>query len=644
MRKKNMILLLVLLFVLIALPFISSSKTSTGKLQAIATIQQRKELTKNDLIFDLTQELNATVILKIQFIGFESSMINLSALEGDLYNTLSHPKNPPLEDISFAFEFSFATKNKTETLKDYISSIAINGTNTGYDLDIDLLLDDLNSGNRSNIFIPRDGMSINAELVEDYLYQHFYQEPVNETSYTFFIANFSEFDSADHSLEHWYDTSGIDLDSEQPITWWYSGYGNLSKRAAMGWGGNYRFCYLDVSARSWYLDYVKTAWTALGGDGSELYYKYPDLDNLTQTFDPHTTEGQAKIQQYLSDWINSYIGNIFSKPVSSKVCIYQTVSLQVKVFENLTDNGFALEDITWCINQSKIFNQLQSDLPWINFDVKVEWTKLSDYPDLFDYLQSRIEEDIDGKYIEVWPEVFNYLSNHRSDYFNLETAGFVLPCYFFITNEVGFRYGGISFAGLGGMGWEILLATQNSLFENGQLDQPRRGMSQVMIHELGHSLGLPHPHSGTFGWGSSFVADVMSYFAMEPGYSTFYQDAIGCAQTEANFHYALTEYETALQLYADAGEPQALNDLITQIYDSLTLIPTYYKQMDYNQSATKAFVVREQLQQLFDTLQNTGTSSSKTLTSTSYFGISLAIVLPVFILTKKVLRRRKDVN
>lgn len=639
-----MILLPVLLAILIGLPIISSSKTSTGKFQATgATIGQNKWLTENDFSFDLTQKLNSIVLLKIQFIGFENSTINLSALEGQLYNSIGHPKDPPLEDVNFAFEFSFTAEDKTNALKDYITSIAVNGTNTGYDLDIDLLLEDLNSGNRSNIFIPRDGMSINAELVEDYLYQHLYQEPVSETSYTFFIANFSEFDSTDHSYEHWYDTSGIDLDSEEPITWWYSGYGNLSKRAAMGWGGNYRFCYLDVSARSWYLDYVKTAWTALGGGGSELYYQFPDLDNLTQTFDPHTTEGQAKIGQYLSDWINSYIGNVFSKPVSSKVCIYQTVSVQVKVFENLTDNGFALEDISWCINQSKIFNQLQSDLPWINFDVKVEWAKLSDYPDLFDYLQSRIEEDIDGKYIEIWPELFYYLSNHRSDYFDLETAEFVLPCYFFITNDVGFRYGGISFAGLGGMGWEILLATQNSLFENGQLDQPRRGMSQVMIHELGHSLGLPHPHSGTFGWGSSFVADVMSYFAMEPGYSTFYRDAIGCAQTEANFNYALAEFETALQLYSDAGEPQALNDLIMQIYDDLTVIPTYYKQMDYNQSATRVFLVREQLQQLFDALRSTE-SASETLTSTSYFGISLVIVLPVLILTKKVLSRKKDVN
>jgi len=66
----------------------------------------------------------------------------------------------------------------------------------------------------------------------------------------------------------------------------------------------------------------------------------------------------------------------------------------------------------------------------------------------------------------------------------MHAADVVLPCYFFLTDEIAFTYYGTSFAGLGGMGWEILLGTQYSIFDNAIIGEPRRGYSRVMIHEL----------------------------------------------------------------------------------------------------------------------------------------------------------------
>lgn len=524
--------------------------------------------------------------LKIEFIGYNEELINETAIVSELKDDFSFYSYKPHSNFHFNFEFSYASENETNDLEDFIVSVGNNGTGTGKKINTTLLEEDLISGERSDIFLPADGMSIDAELVEDYIYDNLYTEPVNDPGYTLYILNYSQLDTLDHSLEHWYDVEGVSSDTNESISWWYSGYGNLSKRSAMGWGGNYRFCFLDLSARSWFFDYINTAWKDYFDLGDESYYNYPDLDNLTQTFDMETLEGKEKLTEYLIDWINTYLGNVFSGPVSNPP-LGRSISLQVKVFNNLTLNGYAEEDLIWCISQNRILDQLENDFPWINWLIDIEWVELTDDPSLFDYIQNSINIDPNGiKYVEVSNGLFSYLQNDLDAHFNLSLADEVLPCYFFLTNEVHFRWNGISFAGLGGMGWEILLGDQNSIFEDGVVTEPRRGMSSVMIHELGHSLGLPHPHSSTYGWGSAFVADVMSYFAYEQSFSTFYKDAIGRAHSDGHYLSALMKREQALALYEGLEIPEVINETFDQVDSLLEAIPSYYQQMDYNSSAT----------------------------------------------------------
>jgi hypothetical protein len=329
------------------------------------------------------------------------------------------------------------------------------------------------------------------------------------------------------------------------------------------------------------------------------------LDNFTQSFDLDTLEGQGNYTQYLAEWINSYAGNVYSRPTYSDMPTGQSVSLQVLVFNNLTNNGYAEEDIDWCISETKIYDQLNEDLPWIDWDINVTWAYLSDYPYYYNYIQNNYAVDVDGKYIEVSAGLFSILDSDLEDHFNLSKSDVVLPCYFFLTNEVSFKWGGTSFAGLGGMGWEILLGTQNSIFENGDINLKKRGMSDVMIHELGHSMGLPHPHGFTYGWGSSFVEDTMSYFALANGFSTFYIDAIGTGHTEVNYYYAQDEYETALQLYHDSNLTSIeLTNIMVEINATLAAIPTYYSNMDYSSSASMAFYARDLIANMVDYIDN----------------------------------------
>ncbi|MHA1740283.1 MAG: hypothetical protein ACTSXA_08145, partial [Candidatus Heimdallarchaeota archaeon] len=139
------------------------------------------------------------------------------------------------------------------------------------------------------------------------------------------------------------------------------------------------------------------------------------------------------------------------------------------------------------------------------------------------------------------------------------------------------------------------------------IGEPRRGYSRVMIHELGHSLGLPHPHDGSWGWGASYVAEVMSYFAINDGFSQFYID--GVARTHANYHFynADIEYLDAIDLFAQLGAPAHVEQLLDTIDQLLDTVPGMYLQMDYSGAANASIVARKLLEQFNTEIMNTTT-------------------------------------
>ena len=108
------------------------------------------------------------------------------------------------------------------------------------------------------------------------------------------------------------------------------------------------------------------------------------------------------------------------------------------------------------------------------------------------------------------------------------------------------------------------------------------GMSATMIHELGHSLGYPHPHSEFLGWGSSFIKETMNYFSRgEAGFSSFYEDAL--ARSHGNYWYSYTssEFYDAYEDFADEGTPDHLVACIVDIGLLLDAAAANYTKMDY---------------------------------------------------------------
>ncbi len=587
--------------------------------------------------------LDTDITLKFEFVGFDQSLTNESAIKEKLYHYFFFG-NPTIGESIFniSLVFNYATQSEYDDFIDYIETNAEIGTGVGYDINRTQLENDIATGQRNDILIPHDGLLMEAELTETYIFNNLYSEDILNPGYTMYFLNFSTFDSEDHSLEHWYKYEAMDFDTNESVASWFSGYNSFPYVPTLGWGGNHRFCYLDLSARTWYYDWVEIAWGGyFGGLGDYSYYNYKDLDELTQICDIYTEQGNANYTSYLADYIQSYISNIFCG-YYYQTPIVESYSLQVKVFNNLTNIGYSSDDVKWVISKTRIKNQLEADFPWIEWKIDVEFVNIQDYPVIYNYIAENVQYDVNGPYVEIMNGLFYLLADQLHSHFDYDAAETILPCYFFITDGLGFQYGGVPFAGLGGMGWEILVSTQYSMFSNGDANFPRAGMSATTIHELGHSLGFPHPHSAETGWGSSFIEDVMNYFSRgEESFSSFYIDAL--ARSHANYFYSYTslQQDFAYSDFEDAGSPDYLVSYLNDIGVLLLQAAEQYSNMNYILSIASSKAAITAIDTFYFALDNPETTTTPTLEESSVYVIFTLMAITVLSSFNIINRKRK---
>ncbi|MFW9853396.1 MAG: hypothetical protein ACFFDS_10660 [Candidatus Thorarchaeota archaeon] len=583
---------------------------------------------KNQLYLNSGGIINTNLTVHLKFIGFDSNYVNQEEIELMLPDEYTRGYEEIGTSIfTFNYDFTFLDNTIKNQLEEYIRGVGTNGSGVGCSLNKTRLLENKITGDKTGVFIPEDGLIADAETVETYFKTNLYSEDSLNPGYTLFLLNLSTLDNADHSLEHWYSVKKIGYDNNKSNSYWYSDYNNIPDRTTLGWGGSERFCFLDLSARSWYFDWIINAWDFYLGDF--LYYYYPDLDSFTQIHNPYTSAGNTKLSQYLSEWIYSYVGNLFSAYYAEDP-IVESYSLQILIFDNMTNNGYTRNEIEWIISEQRIQNQLSEDFPWIEWDIEIQKTTLTDYPILFNYIADNGVVYLNIKFVEIYPEFYDILESQLGIHFDLDKSDGVLPCYFFLNYNVSFTWQGIAFAGLGGMGWEILSGNPNTIFEEGDPAKPRRGYSAVMIHELGHSLGFPHPHGSTYGWGSSFFKDTMNYFSIgEEAFSTFYQDGIARAYANYYFYCYLDYRETTLTLLNTTKHPPEYDDEAEEINVLLEEYQTEYKRMNYIASIALAKDALDRSIELINILTNMPTKK------TSFFYLSFPAIFIFTIFRKK---------
>jgi len=388
---------------------------------------------------------------------------------------------------------------------------------------------------------------------------------------------------------HYYKVNYVDFDR---------GYRLRYREFAIGWGGSSRFWFIDLSA---------------GPTFVSMWYDLPiQVVMEDQSINPFTSNGAMWLTEYLADYIWEFIYNLAAPDFVYDPPWSMRFTIKISVIDCRSEIERAAVPIEGTVNSTLIEEAIRELLPLSEVDVEVAFLNISGLPELNALIQkysgvlkSWIHEYLflsptNLPYVDAQP-IYEYIKGNL----NLFTprivrneSEYVIPIVAFAFSQdkhFMFKYKWL-IAGVNPetrMIWGFsfrefaLIGLSHRDFLYGDYVEPKQegkgfGFSQAIIHEIGHMLGLSHPH--TYGDLGDFVCSAMSYFSYEYGFSVFDKDALARMHADKLLIKAYKEVSKAkseLSLKLDPEGVSAIENLINEFNGLLAKIDDEYSRMNY---------------------------------------------------------------
>jgi hypothetical protein len=465
--------------------------------------------------------------INLVLVNYDQSLIQESVLLTDLVTQRTHDADPITIIYNLHYEIYYANESYTNSIRQLMLDNSINGTDTGTRLDEAALQyhkDNINDP--QTIFYPRDGRSIDAVVIEDWLEENPYVTPPS-LGYMFYIFNFTEFDSLDHSLEHWYDYNPIDIDTGEKQNWfrleWDNALNPDVKLEYPAFGGRHNLYVLDPSSDQWYLKWCRIWWN------TQIDYEYmsKDLDQKVSEIDLETPAGVLALNQYLNQYIQNPVEYLFApaSPLSKQndvTAFVETGYLKSLVICMDVATGTSVESLEWVTNAETQKTHLEGLLPFIEWEVDVEFLDIDDSSAWTDLFWDHAEV-IDGQTIVDGYAMFDAIRNFmRYQYVDINDENINVFGVVFIKKDMEMHVYGRQYTGLGGGGQTVIWKSWDRYYRSDEVT-PKAGISLVQLHETMHAIGLGHTWSV-----DNYVADFsytpMGYYGRYNGTGKFDQN------------------------------------------------------------------------------------------------------------------------
>jgi len=565
---------------LLVLIILVSSYCSAATIQVLCT---QGVLVKPSLTASRTVPLS----VKIVFIGFNQSTVNTTYLLWKenvpfkrVNQILTEPKDTGVV-FELGYQFVFASSQFEKDLLDFLKKIQVSKKmlNPWFGVETDNVLYD-------------------ANRLEDWLYEkkEMYQGfPVN--GYTFFIANLTQLPSVTYEqiarpwlkslTPHYYNVEYYDLDLEYRIR---------NREFMTAWGGHHRFWFLDLSA----------------GPSFNTPSDAPLQAVLAALeIDIRTPYGSSWLTQYLSDYIWESVWNLAVPQFAYAPTYSQKYRIAITVFDNRTREERDQIPIRKTVRTDLIKKSYSDLAPYSDFEVTVTFQNCSDDQGLSKQLANAYKHSKDPalRYVDLRP-LYKYLQTKLSHYvanMSRSEREVTIPVFAFAFSKsyLGYTYkwdvsgrpsAEETFWGIAQEDMTVLALTHTSEFDRGAIvapPQPNKGIgfSQLIIHEVGHMLGLMHPHQ--YGDVHDFVASAMSYFCHDYNFSQFDKDALRrihvdgiIIQTSAKIAEAKTIAATKLTNFVALSKLDRAEELLAHA-------DRQYASMEYVAALEKALEARK---------------------------------------------------
>ncbi|MHA2070958.1 MAG: hypothetical protein ACW985_04120, partial [Candidatus Thorarchaeota archaeon] len=438
-------LLLILLFVLMVQP------TSYVK----ATHDESFQISQT---YDPIDTISRVWSIEIVLVNYEASLIEENTLTTGLPDSSHHSTGTVEIDYEIDYTVSHAETSWTDDLTQFMLENSINGSETGSRLNEPALeYQETHLDDPQTIFTPRAGRVIDGVAVEDWLNENPAVTPPN-LGYILYIFNFSEFDSADHSLEHWYDYRPVDPDSGEAQNWfrleWDNSLNPDVKFQYAGFGGRHNLFVLDTSADQWYLRWARIWW------GVPPYDDHPDhctmdLEDKAAAVDLGTPGGVHDLNVYLHEYLYDPIAYLFVPQQHSPSAYVDSGRLKGLVFCMDVASGISVESLTWVTDADRQKHHLEELLPFIPWEVDIEFLDIDDYPE-WDALFWRNAYVEDGITIANGsPMFYDIFYNMTPNYVDTTSDDIQVFGVVFIKQQMEMHTQGRTYTGLGGSGQTV---------------------------------------------------------------------------------------------------------------------------------------------------------------------------------------------
>ncbi|MHA1450251.1 MAG: hypothetical protein ACTSP4_12600, partial [Candidatus Hodarchaeales archaeon] len=490
--------------------------------------------------FSINNEINVGIVL----IGYDYGLIS----ESDIFSKLPGSGNVYLGgdfgayyNYKLNYRLWYSAEARIQELNDFVLSNS-RVTNTSR-LNMTALQYQADNWEPQDIFLPKNGTAIDALAVENWIAENFNLELED---YTIFCLNFTFLDN--DQGDHWFEVPDVDADSGVDRHWYRNEWDNpMNFDAEFPYPGYTGYessnCFVDFTSFQWYLEW-RDIWSSIDIDDGDHEFYDTDLDHFMEIHDYRTSQGKEAINDYIGDWLAEVIPVYLTWDPLNGIDYTEDLSVQLKVFNGVTDLGFTNDDLNWTVNTTQFENALFELLPESTVDLDVEFLNMSDYPDICQVFADNVLNYSDYGYDKVPLENYTYYNGYGVFYslfddgfiqtfFDQDAADLVVTGYAFILDNSSFAYpglwaGGGLFTGLGGGGKTLQLMELDRLYYPNRTT-PRQGFSKVLVHETGHSLGFPHTFTSDT-YAGDFSADTMGYYGGFSRYSkirieTFHQYA-----------------------------------------------------------------------------------------------------------------------
>ncbi|MEM4704001.1 MAG: NosD domain-containing protein [Candidatus Bathyarchaeia archaeon] len=455
--------------------------------------------------------------LRIVFTGYNPEVVNTTLISANVQKSYQFSYGNHTVNFTFSIEYFFANTTYNEALKSHVIANSVNGTETTSKLNITALQYQKATGTKMSIFLPQSGRAIDAKAVESWFEANPYADNPS-ACYWFYVMNFTEFDSADHSLEHWYNTTEIDLEANNPRDFWRLEWDNALnpdvKFPYAAFTSQSRIFFIDPSAFQWYLTWARI-WWGLSVSGPKYVYYYEDLDQFQATRDLNSSTGKTDLAYYLAGWIEDPLKNLLAPSLYTSLSIFyaKSLSLQALILNNASQSGYTNEAMQWILNKTLVEVAVEDLAPFIDVKVEASFLNLTDYPELEAVFDNAVVYQQNGWTYYDGGEVFDELYNLRESYFNFTSADVVINGYVLLESNMSMLYAGGEYTGLGGGGQILIMKSVERYFRQDGVAR-KSGLGAVFIHEAGHNLGFPHTFTTGRTHVGDFSFDVMGYYPL----------------------------------------------------------------------------------------------------------------------------------